>query len=74
MRSIRSIVGIVLIAVGVLVLVYGGFTYTKETHDADLGPIKFQMKEKDRVNIPVWVGVVAVAAGAGVLLLPRRRD
>lgn len=69
----KKIIGIVLIALGLLGLVYGGFSYTRETHDAELGPLRFQLEEKERVNVPVWVGVVAVVAGAGVLLLDRRR-
>ena len=38
MNAVR-IIGIVLIVAGVLGLVYGGFTYTKETHKAKLGPL-----------------------------------
>jgi hypothetical protein len=60
--------GLVLIAAGVLGLMYGGFSYTKETHEAKLGPIELTMKDKETVNIPVWAGVGAIAIG-GVLLL-----
>ena len=73
MSGIKKIAGIVLIAAGVLGLVYKGFNYTKETHKADLGPLKFEVKEKDRVEVPTWVSIVAIAAGAGVLLVPTRR-
>lgn len=59
---------IVLIVAGALALAYGGFTYTKETHDADIGPIHMSVKDKERVNIPMWAGVGAVVLG-GVLLL-----
>jgi len=62
-----SILAIVLIVAGVLALVYGGFTYTQETHEASLGPIELQVKDKERVNIPVWAGVALV--GVGVVLL-----
>lgn len=74
MKAIRTIVGVVLIALGVAALVYGGFDYTRETHDADLGPLKFQVKERDRIEIPTWAGVTSVVVGTGVLLLARRRD
>ena len=63
-----KIAAIVLIVAGVLGLVYGSFTYTKDTHEAKLGPIELSVKEKDTVNIPVWAGVGAIAIG-GVLLL-----
>jgi uncharacterized membrane protein len=59
--------GVVLIVAGVLGLVYGSFSYTKETHEAKLGPLQFSVKEKETVNIPVWAGVGAIALG-GLLL------
>jgi hypothetical protein len=70
---VRSILAIVLIVAGVLGLVYGGFTYTRETHEAKLGPLEFQVKERERVNVPVWAGVVLIAAGTGILLFGRKR-
>jgi hypothetical protein len=59
---------LVLIVAGVLGLVYGGFSYTRETHEAKVGPIELTVKDKETVNIPVWAGVGAIAIG-GVLLL-----
>ena len=67
-----KIVAIVLIVAGVLGLIYGGFSYTKETHDAKLGPLELSVKEKERVNIPVWAGVGAIAAGTLLLLLRKK--
>ena len=66
------IVATVLLAVGILALVYGGFSFTKRTHDAKIGPVEISMNETRRVNVPVWAGVVLVAAGAGLLLVPKR--
>lgn len=63
-----KIAAIALIVAGVLGLAYGGFTYTKETHKATIGPIDLSVKEKQTVNVPVWAGVGAIAIG-GVLLL-----
>jgi uncharacterized membrane protein len=68
----KQIVGLVLIALGVLALVYGGFSYTEETHDVGLGPLEFQVKEKDRVSVPPWLGAVVIVAGVGLLLAGRR--
>jgi hypothetical protein len=62
------ILAIVLVALGVLALVYGGFTYTKETHDAHIGPVEINVKDKERVHVPVWGGVALVAVGAGLLV------
>ena len=63
-----KIAAIVLIVAGVLGLLYGSFSYTKETHDVKLGPIELSVEDKQTVNVPVWAGVGAVAIG-GVLLL-----
>jgi hypothetical protein len=63
-----KIAAIVLIVAGVLGLVYGNFSYTKETHEAKLGPVELSVKDKQTVNVPVWAGVGAIAIG-GVLLL-----
>ena len=71
--NITRLLGIVLIAAGVLALVYGGFSYTKETHDVKLGPLEFSVKEKEAVNVPVWAGVGAIAAGAVLLLVGGRK-
>jgi len=59
---------IVLIVAGALGLAYGSFTFTKESHDAKLGPIELSVKDKETVNIPRWLGVGAILLG-GVLLL-----
>lgn len=60
---------IVLIAAGVLGLAYGSFSYTKDTHEAKLGPIELSVKDKKTVNIPVWAGVGAIVIGGGLLLV-----
>ncbi len=65
--------GIVLLVAGVLALVYGGFTYTSDSHDAKLGPIEFTITDRDRVNVPVWAGVSAVAAGGLLLFFGGRK-
>ena len=59
---------------GVLALVYGGFSYTKDTQHTKLGPIEFTVKDQERVNVPVWVGVGAVAIGTVLLLLRGRKS
>ncbi len=66
-----KLAALVLIVAGVLGLAYGGFTYTKDTHETKLGPIELSVEEKETVNIPVWLGAGAIIAG--VLLLVVRR-
>jgi hypothetical protein len=68
-----KLAGIVLIVGGVLGLVYGSFSYTKETHEANLGPIQFSVKEKETVNVPVWAGVGGIAVGVLLLMVGGRK-
>lgn len=70
--SMVKIAGIVLIAAGILGLVYGSFSYTKETHSTKIGSLELSMKDKERVNVPVWAGVGAIVAGGLLLLVPRK--
>ena len=65
-----KIVAMILIVAGILALAYGSFSYTKETHEAKIGPLELSVKEKETVNIPVWAGVGAVVVG-GILLVVR---
>jgi hypothetical protein len=69
-----KLAAIVLIAGGVLGLVYGSFSYTKETHEAKLGPIELSVKDKRTINIPVWAGVGAIVIGGALLLLGNKRS
>jgi hypothetical protein len=62
-----KMVAIVLIVVGVLGLVYQQFSFTKETHQAKIGPLELSVKEKETVNVPLWASLGAI--GVGVILL-----
>lgn len=62
-----KLLGAALLALGILAVAYGGFSYTKTTDEVNLGPIHFEVKDKERVNIPLWAGVVVAIVG-GVLL------
>jgi uncharacterized membrane protein len=68
-----KILGIVLIVGGILGLVYGGFSYTKETHEAKIGPITLSVTDKERVNIPMWVGIGAVVVGGLILVFGSKK-
>lgn len=70
MNAVKML-AIVLIVAGGLALAYGGFTYTKEIHQAKLGPIELSVKDTEIVNVPVWVGVGSMLAGL-VLLFARK--
>ena len=63
------LIAIVLIVAGVLGLVYGGFSYTKDTTAVKIGPIELSVKEKETVNIPMWAGIGAIVIGGLLLVL-----
>jgi drug/metabolite transporter (DMT)-like permease len=68
-----QLAAIVLIVAGVLGLAYGGFTYTRETHQTKIGPIELTVKDKETVNVPIWLGAGAVLIGV-VLLVVRGKN
>jgi hypothetical protein len=69
-----KIMAIVLIIAGLLGLVYGQFSYTRETQEAKLGPLELTVKDTETINVPVWAGVTAVAAGGALLLFASRKS
>ena len=71
MNAVR-IVGIVLIVAGIAGLSLGGFSFTRETTQARIGPIELTMKEKQTVNIPAWASVAAIVAGGALLLFGKK--
>ena len=64
---------IALIVAGALGLVYGGFSYTKDTHQAKIGPLAVSVSEKQTVNVPIWAGVAAIVAGGALLLFGSKK-
>lgn len=72
MNAIKFL-AVALMAAGLLSLVYGGFTYTKETQAAKLGPIELTVNEQRTVNVPVWAGVAAIVAGGALLLVSNKK-
>lgn len=69
-----KLVAIVLVIAGILGLAYGGFSYTKDTTVVKLGPIEISAKEKQTVNVPMWAGMGAIAAGALLLVLGGKKS
>jgi drug/metabolite transporter (DMT)-like permease len=67
------IIGIVLIVGGILGISFGGFSFTRQTHEAKLGPIELSVSEKESVNVPLWASIAAIAAGAGLLLVGAKK-
>ena len=62
-----------LIVAGALAVMYGGFSYTKDTTAVKLGPLELTVKEKQTVNVPLWLGIVSIGAGGLLLVLGKRK-
>lgn len=73
MNTLR-IAAVVLMVSGVFGLIYGSFSYTKETEEVRFGPVELSIKEKKTINIPVWAGVGAIVIGGGLLLYGSRKS
>jgi drug/metabolite transporter (DMT)-like permease len=73
MNSFR-LAAIALVIVGTLALIYGGFSYTKDTTAVKLGPLELSVKEKERVNVPMWAGIAAIVAGGLMLVVGSKRS
>lgn len=69
--TLKPLAGLALIALGAASLAWPDISYTRDTHDAKLGPLEFTLKEKDTVHIPAWAGLAAIAGGT--LLVWRRK-
>jgi hypothetical protein len=61
------LIGILLIAAGVIALVYGGFTYTRRTDAANVGPIQLSVQHRQTVSIPIWAGIGVIVLGGLVI-------
>lgn len=68
--KLYTIAALALIVAGVLALVYGKLSYTKDSDTVELGPIEFTVKEKETVDVPTWLGVGAIVAGGALMAFP----
>jgi len=72
MNTIK-IAAMALIIAGVLGLAYGGFTYTRQTHQAKVGPFELSVQDNKTVNVPIWAGVGVILLGGVLLLVGTRK-
>jgi hypothetical protein len=68
-----KVIAALLIVGGVLGLAYGGFSYTKQTHEVTVGPVDLSVRQKETFSVPVWVGVGAILVGGVLLLFGRQK-
>jgi hypothetical protein len=68
-----KITGIILIVIGLAGWFTGGFSFTKDTTAAKIGPIELKVQERESVNIPQWLSLGVLALGGMVLVLGFRK-
>ncbi len=68
-----KIFGIILIALGILMLVTKGFNFTQEKKVVDIGPIEINAREKKTVAWPTYAGVIAIVAGVALIALDKKK-
>ncbi len=68
-----KVLGIVLIAAGILMFIFGKISFTKEEKIVDIGPVEINKKEKKTVNWPDYAGGIAILAGVVVLVADRKK-
>lgn len=66
-------IGIILVIVGIVMLVWTGFSFTKKEKVVDIGSLEITADKKEQVNWPPYVGGVILVAGIVLLIIPRRR-
>ena len=69
----RRIVGLVLVIIGLISLLWGGISWTREKTIVDIGPIEARSQERETIPLPPIVGGMALVAGA-ILLVARERS
>ncbi|PKO61484.1 MAG: hypothetical protein CVU24_08460 [Betaproteobacteria bacterium HGW-Betaproteobacteria-18] len=67
-----KLAGVVLIVLGALALMYGGFSYTKDTTALKVGPLEMTVQEKKTVNVPLWAGIGAIVVGGFLLVTDKK--
>lgn len=68
-----TIIGIILILLGVLALVYQGVTYTTEQTLFNLGPVEVESEERQRIPLPPILGALSLIGGVVLVIAGRRK-
>ena len=71
--SPRRIVGLALVAIGMVILLWGGIFWTDKDTIVDAGPLEVQTTKREGVALPPLLGAAAVVGGIVLVLVPTRR-
>jgi uncharacterized membrane protein HdeD (DUF308 family) len=66
-------VGIILVIIGIVALVWGGISWTREETVVDLGPLEATAETRETIPLPPVLGGIALVAGIVLLVIPARR-
>ena len=69
-----KVLGIVLIAAGILMLVFRGFSFTQEKKIVDIGPLEINQKQKKSVDWPLYAGIITLGAGIAVAVAGNKKS
>jgi hypothetical protein len=70
----RRIVGVVLVALGIVALLWGGVFWTDRDTVIDAGPLQVTTEQREGMRVPPIVGVIALIGGVLLLVVPSRRS
>jgi len=70
----KTIVGVVLIVLGLTGLLYGGFSFTRDKKVVDLGPIQVTKQERERFPLPPVIGGLLLVSGVALLIVGGKRS
>jgi uncharacterized membrane protein YphA (DoxX/SURF4 family) len=71
--NITRIIGIILIVAGIAGIATGGFSFTKETQKAKIGPLELSVKEKQNVPFPLWASIATIVVGGALVIFGGKR-
>jgi uncharacterized membrane protein len=66
-------IALILIVLGIIMLVWTGFTYTQKDKLVDAGPIQISANKEKSVNWPPYVGGIVLVAGVVILTTSKKR-
>jgi hypothetical protein len=74
MKTPLGLIGIALIALGLIALVYQGITYTTREKVVDLGPLKITAQKEKTIPLPPILGGLALAGGIVLVVVAARKS
>ncbi len=68
-----KVLGIVLAIIGIGMLIFNGFNYTKKEKVVDIGPLEINADKQKSVGWPTYAGAIVLIAGIGLVILDRKK-